>query len=266
MKSKVYLPAISLRSYISKYQMIEYQGDGLVHQCTLPKAATGIIFLFQEAGSNIFLDNKLINWRSFFSGFLLKGITANANGYCKAMIVIFTPLGAHHLFKISQGDYLNKFIQLEDIIGPIADSITDQILSLKDSDQIIMCLNEFFIRFISNKDDKVGLLGKALKIIESKNGNIAINELERNINLSERTIEHKFQNILGITPKQYAWIVRLNRAYNMLLHTPDIDYHKIVYSLGYFDQSHFINDIKKFSNMTPLKLKEGDNEMLKHFD
>lgn len=266
MKSKVYLPVISLRPFISKYQIVEYHGKGSIHQCTFPKAATGIIFLLHGADSNVFLGNKLINWYSFFSGYLLKGITAEVNGNCKAIIIILTPLGAHHLFKISQGDYLNKFIQLEDIIGPTADSITDQILSLKDSDKIITCLDNLFIRFISNKSYEADLLEKVLNEIDIKNGNIAINELNWIINVSKRTMELKFQNILGITPKQYVWIVRLNRAYKMLLHTPDIDYQKIVYSLGYFDQSHFINDIKKYSDMTPMKLKEEANEMLKYFD
>ena len=75
--------------------------------------------------------------------------------------------------------------------------------------------------------------------------------------VSERTLERKFNQTIGITPKHFIDIVRLNTSAKILQRMKEK--HRlagVAYECGYFDQSHFIKDFKKITGVTPQQYHE----------
>ncbi|HEY5407374.1 MAG TPA: AraC family transcriptional regulator, partial [Ginsengibacter sp.] len=91
-------------------------------------------------------------------------------------------------------------------------------------------------------------------IIFQKKGLISIERLALDTNMSLRNLERKFINEVGIPPKLYARITRFyNALENKMLH-PGKSWTDITYENGYYDQSHFIREVKSFSAKTPEEL------------
>ena len=64
------------------------------------------------------------------------------------------------------------------------------------------------------------------------------------------------KNVTGIHPYEYVQIVRAESAIARLFYADvlGIDVQDIIYETGYYDQAHFIREIKKTTGYTPMKL------------
>ena len=57
-------------------------------------------------------------------------------------------------------------------------------------------------------------------------------------------------------PKEYLQIVRLNYALRLIQKQDEDSLTRISYLSGYYDQAHFIKDIKKICGLSPGTLKK----------
>ena len=88
----------------------------------------------------------------------------------------------------------------------------------------------------------------AVNKIDENRGYININELVERVGYSHCYTDRVFKNAVGLSMKQYANIVRIQRSLDILGEKNAAD---VCNDLGYYDQSHFIKDFKKFTLMTP---------------
>ncbi len=77
------------------------------------------------------------------------------------------------------------------------------------------------------------------------------------------TNERIFQAHIGISPKQYLKIVRFQNAIFIKQNSKAITLTDLAYEAGYYDQSHFIKEIKDLAGKTPKKLFESE-EIISH--
>jgi AraC-like DNA-binding protein len=99
--------------------------------------------------------------------------------------------------------------------------------------------------------------------IVSKRGVININELASYFNCSVSKLERNFKELAGLTPKTYAKLIRLRNAIRLTAKIDDLM--DITYSLGYYDQAHFIKEFKSFVGESPLKYRNSTRNYTKEF-
>jgi len=88
------------------------------------------------------------------------------------------------------------------------------------------------------------------------NGSVSTNELSKYVGYSERYIQKKFDDLFGISPKQYSDIIKLQRSLHLLFKTSS-DQSDITYELGYYDQPHLINKFRRMGLSSPRKFKQS---------
>ncbi len=71
--------------------------------------------------------------------------------------------------------------------------------------------------------------------------------------MSVRTFERRFTEQVGVAPKMYLKLFRLNQALHLRLLSPAKSWTAIAHECGYFDQMHFIKDFKQFTGLTPTQ-------------
>jgi AraC-like DNA-binding protein len=71
--------------------------------------------------------------------------------------------------------------------------------------------------------------------------------------LSDRTVQLRFQKYLGFSPKEMVRFVRFKQVLYHLVRQPGqpVDWHELVVRFGYHDQSHLIKDFGHFLGTTP---------------
>ncbi len=90
---------------------------------------------------------------------------------------------------------------------------------------------------------------QALDLILKRKGDIRISELLTQLNISQSPLEKRFRRIVGASPKKFASIVRFR---NIIANAaPSGSLTAVGYDAGFYDQSHFIKEFRKFSGNTP---------------
>ncbi len=82
----------------------------------------------------------------------------------------------------------------------------------------------------------------------------SVKELSENVYWSSRQINRYFNQQFGFPLKEFLKIVRCKSSYN------DISKGNLFPQKGYFDQAHFIKDVKKYTGTTPRKLYQNKND------
>ncbi len=87
--------------------------------------------------------------------------------------------------------------------------------------------------------------------ILDRHGQIHLDDLVQKAGLSQRQFERKFIEQVGMGPKLYCRVSRLNYALRLKEAKPDFTWTDITYHAGYFDQMHLIRDFKLLAGATP---------------
>ena len=79
---------------------------------------------------------------------------------------------------------------------------------------------------------------------------IRIENLAKNVNLSESRFKHKFKSQIGTPPNEYILRAKLRKA-RILLESPDHSVSNIAYDLGFSSPSYFSTVFKKYVGKSP---------------
>lgn len=105
----------------------------------------------------------------------------------------------------------------------------------------------------------------AVDLILAGRGQARMHEVARALGWNARRMERVFARELGVAPKLYARIVRLNAVLATL------DEHErpravdLAIDAGYFDQAHLLRDFRILAGRPPRSPRAHDGEMARHF-
>lgn len=90
---------------------------------------------------------------------------------------------------------------------------------------------------------------KVLPAILEAGGQLSPEQLAESAGLSRRHFERKFRELSGLSPAFFCRLAKFRKAINLPAHTLSLT--EIGLESGYYDQSHFIRDFKKFAGLPP---------------
>jgi len=184
-------------------------------------------------------------------------IETTGNILTKAIIIEFTPIGTYRFFSINQRELSNRFYSFYDLFGKTILEIEDRIQDEPLIENKILLLQKFLLAsFLKTESDSV--LDFCIESIFKYHGIITINELERQTGYSSRWLNQKSEYKLGVNLKTFSSIIRFHTVLQSFTSKSDYNLDFKTYYEYYYDQSHFINEFKRFSGFTPHKfIKEA---------
>ena len=121
-----------------------------------------------------------------------------------------------------------------------------------------------FDKFVLDITSKLERTIKHLKEIDSRklklfeqiynNKTISVNELSQNVFWSSRQINRYFNQQFGFPLKEFLKIIRFKSSLGL------ISIGELYPQEEYFDQAHFIKEVKKYSGTTPKELYKNSND------
>jgi AraC-like DNA-binding protein len=122
-----------------------------------------------------------------------------------------------------------------------------------DHDRLTLLIN-FLVAKLQQARTRDNLIEESLRVIHQHNGSVTINHLLEHLNLSERQFEKRFVQTVGLTPHFYMRVKRFNAAIHLMRTGRFQKLTDVAHALNFYDQSHFIRDVKAFSGITPKHL------------
>ena len=160
------------------------------------------------------------------------------------------PYGLRQLFNINTTELNNSVIDIQSHpIGEVLLNITKAIdkLEVSTANNLVNIIEQFSIypvststkTFIKNTSETIYTTVKDI-IFES--------------GIGLRTLQRNFKKEVGLTPKEYLRIKRLNAIEQKL--SQNVNVFEIISDFEFTDQAHFIKDFKQLRNITPEKKKK----------
>lgn len=170
--------------------------------------------------------------------------------------VRFKPYGIKPFITCSPQELLNGCFLPEDVFGSEIKHIEEQLFESKEFESRVNILHQYFCKKLAGAKEPLNLFGPNItQFISAHNGGCTIPDLLNWSGLSLKSLERHFKKHFGLSPKQYLRLQRVLLALATCRAKPESSLTSIAYSFGYFDQAHFINEVKKFTGLNPLKFR-----------
>ncbi|GHE30478.1 helix-turn-helix domain-containing protein [Sphingobacterium griseoflavum] len=114
----------------------------------------------------------------------------------------------------------------------------------------------YFDRFYAGRmQSKTNQLHSVIQDIHDANGLTRIGELAKRNCTTVRQLERDFKRLIGLSPKEYANIIRFQRALFLIKRSDQnrslLD---IAFECGYYDHAHLCLDVKRNTGLSPSLL------------
>lgn len=232
----------------------------------LPSAKIDLLFFYRDPFVQIENGQEYKFPIFFLIGQRSKPIKVAATGKTGIIIFSFYPWGAASFFPLPMHELQDCSIDLGRFLSPASiRSLENQILEVNNNSERVNILQNFLIQLLNNPTFDQLIMRSTVKINQNK-GKVEVNELAKDFNLSRRQYIRRFKDSVGINPKKFANIIRFQKA--LLFQKMGVSWTRIADECGYYDQPHFIKEIKAFSGFCPQELfvRIPPTKLMKYFN
>ncbi len=247
-------PSKTLAPFIKRYWAIENvldEGEVCVQRIT-PTGLTELMLYFTPR-PKILTDNKELSDNVALYGHQNGFYDMELTGNLSVFSIMFQPQGLMQFFKFPLNEIFNQNISLKDINGQVARDLEEKMNETNSFQQRVNIVETYLSYLLKNNFDdfKFRRINHIVELIKQTHGNINVNQMASEACLSRKQFERIFAEHIGTSPKQYLKIIRFQSAIFLKQQNNNLNMTELSYQSGYFDQSHFINDFKSLSGLTP---------------
>jgi AraC-like DNA-binding protein len=172
-----------------------------------------------------------------------------------AMGVHFKPGGNTAFFKLPAGELHNQIISLEELWKDRAVELREKLLEASTLTARFWVLEQFLLTTMHPPERHPAVDFALCEFRRSPTPTIRT-VIDR-VGFSDRHFNQLFRDQVGLTPKRYCRVQRLQQVLHLLAGKKQVDWKvdwmEIALGCGYFDQAHFIHDFRAFAHCTPTE-------------
>ncbi|EGT3658920.1 TPA: helix-turn-helix transcriptional regulator [Clostridioides difficile] len=234
------MPHKLLRQYIAHYT-ISIPDTSIKEKLTLiPDASGCMIFKFDKKG----IESAF--WGATTKTTIVKNDIENV---LFRVFVEFRPGGVYYLTGLSQRESTDLKISLEDfntLFSLEVNSIFERTSTIK---ELVEQLDMLFLSYLL-KSNIVDMTIPILENARKQNSIMSVKNISQISCYSERHLNRIFNNSLGMSVKSYLRLLRINLVLQEVQNNKR-PFATLAQDIGYYDQSHFINDFKSICGVNP---------------
>lgn len=163
------------------------------------------------------------------------------------------------LFNIPANKLSDYNLDISSLFGKQGSVLEDNVMCAGNHEIRIKLISDFLGKRLVQPQKKLSYLSATIRQAIATGNMPSVGEMASECNLSVRQIERDFQSLSGFSPRLFSKLTRFRALVeNFPGKTNSIA--DLAYEFNYYDQSHFINDFKRFTGLSPtqyIKDREG---------
>lgn len=253
----------SLKKDVECFRLGEYTAGAELAVKVCPNGFPGILFQHsyedRSAVKNIVTRSGRVVYPpiSFIHGQITELSVMNFSGPFTTLQAVLKPHALKSLFGVDASTLTNGSMDLN---GLATDDLNMQLIEAHTDRDRIALLAGFLVARLKSGHSGDTLVEESLVLIQQNISLITVKYLLERLGLSERQFEKRFRQTVGISPKLYIRIKRVNEAMRLMDTGSYERLTDVAHALNFYDQSHFIRDIKAFSGIVPKSISQKVNE------
>lgn len=249
-----YKPVDRLKPFVKFFWQGEFNrhGSSILRQKVIPNGYVEMIIHLSSLHCDLFSGN---NWGQSpeytIIGLYTKPYDVHFRDLVNVFGIRFKPEGFYNIFGVPAAEFSEKFEDMEDLAGTAFGEFCEKIRETGNIAGRLMLAEKYLLKNLDKKKLYMDYVNRAAEIIRRNNGFIRIEDLAGEVFISIRQLEREFKRKIGISPKFYMRINRLNEVQRQLEEQDQLDLTEITYACGYADQAHFIRDFRSLTGQKP---------------
>ncbi|OMF50053.1 AraC family transcriptional regulator [Paenibacillus peoriae] len=212
----------------------------------LPDGCTDILFEYDPVSKRQEL--------SYCGTFTQPFVSARqAGSETRIFAVRFFPGGAHYFHGIPTHLFTGGNYRLEDLWPESIAVIGERIMEAQNFNERVRIMDEYLNQLLLRKrTNDCDLMKNLLHRIFVSAGSVGVKELAECEAISERQLNRKFGQWIGISPKKFSEVVRFQSVLHSIQSGGDLDWTELALKHSFFDQAHLIRNFRRFYGDSPL--------------
>lgn len=240
--SYLYLPPHPLlRPCISHYTFSFPTPQTMPDEYTvLPSASSTLTMCVGDDGVRIALrgvDTKALR------------VGAHANKLKLLVLIEFMPGGMRPFLPVDQWELADSSFTMDELDGSLKAALEREPMEAGSVAALVAALDGIFLSRLREHDADVRIAAM-LRHICLRHGSVDAQGLSSTFNYSTKQLRRLFRHHVGVSPKTFSRIVRVNHALRRMQRHPQ-SFADVALEAGYFDQPHMIHDFKRICGVAP---------------
>jgi AraC-like DNA-binding protein len=168
------------------------------------------------------------------------------------MAIHFRPGGAFPFLGMPLGDLQGVHVGIDDVWGRDGRRLQERLIAAPSAGERFGLLEEFLLSRAPAPPRRHPAVAAAMAAVEA-NPSVRMADVRRLVGLPTKRLIGLFRAEVGLSPKEYARVRRLQAALRHL--RTGAGGAEIAAGIGYFDQSHFVREFRSFTGMTPTQYR-----------
>ena len=204
--------------------------------------------------------------RAFLAGTLTRPWLLRAGRRVLTLGVRFRPGAVTAVLPASMPEATDRETRLAAIVGAAAAAALRRALQAARTDGArFTAAEEWLLARLAAARPRGDGASAAVRLLLEARGSARIDDVARRLGWTRRRLERSFARELGIRPKLFARIVRLNAVLAGLGAAERASAVDLALAAGYFDQAHLLRDFRGLAGRRPGASRERDGELARHF-
>lgn len=253
-------PHPDLACYIESFVFLRASGQDVCPSgMCLPNGHSALVIHLKQSFLRIDDERLSVLPDAFFVGQLVSGQLVEPMGEIDCVLVLFQPTALFRLFGLDMTSH--RFLSHIDAASLDLPGFPELVAALhglhRQADRKA-AIESYVRNRLGTARRCCAYVDQCIAIIRREQGRTTIASLATRCGVSPRELRAQFIKQVGLSPKQFARIVRVNAVLARLSTDTKADWRGIVYALGYCDQAHFIRDFRAVTGVTPTAYLKQD--------
>jgi AraC-like DNA-binding protein len=240
-----YSPSPRLSAIVEKYWLLEGSASA-GWESILPDGRAELIFHYGDPFARRSIDSGVaVQPAAIFVGQVTGPVCLQPRGRVGVAAIRLRP-EATGVFGPAAGEITNRFEPLDSVAR--AGGVIGELAAADDDRGRLQVLERFVVTAaIAAPRPEVAF---AVNCLIRRGGAISIEALSSIAGVARRQLERRFHTDVGLSPKAFARLLRINRAARLVLAGQSAA--DVAVACGYFDQAHMSNDFRRLTQHSPV--------------
>ncbi|MBO9204551.1 MULTISPECIES: helix-turn-helix domain-containing protein [Niastella] len=268
MDYRIILPPKNLQPFVRYFWVLENNGvaDSTVTFSPLADGCPGIMYQQPDKGTFHLSENNQQLSSIFLYGQTIQPAKMVLTGKVSTVGICLQPHALQSVFGIDAHELTGTCVDLGLVQHKKEKVLQEKLLAAASIEEQINLISASLLKAAEQHSQKQDALTSfAISAITRGKGAVSFAELQKHLQLSERTLERRFKQSIGISAKLFSRICRFQESLTQLRRNNYDKLSDIAYENGYADQSHFIRSFKEFTGVSPFDYKKELKEVAENF-
>jgi AraC-like DNA-binding protein len=142
-------------------------------------------------------------------------------------------------------------LPIAEVFGEAGTQLEEKLLDATSEPERVAPLDRFFLERLPKLDESLATVSRIVDRIQNEGNLTQVEDLVKATGLGTRALQRLFDKHVGVSPKWFIRTVRFQTAVKAVGGGERFDWADFALRLGYYDQSHFINDFRSIVGESP---------------